>query len=185
LHADLEQELRLNGNLANFNRSLTSASLDYTIIKKILKAGIDYDFIYQHNPGKNFYETRQRASVSLSGQTKVDPFDFTIKTRLQSIYRDETHGDYKFNPEYRWRNKLECEYTIFGSPVKPYLSGEIFCPINGKHGFFLDGYRACLGAKYRLSAQTSLNFQLRYDQEVQQANPKGTLYGCIGWNYRL
>jgi len=181
--ATVEQEFRFNQNISSFDRSLTSVGVDYSIIKKLLKAEANYDLIYQRQD--TYFEFKHRASASLSAQMKYNSFGFKLRTRGQSTWRDESRGDYKFNPKYVWRNKLECEYTIFGSPVKPFVSGEIFCPINGANGFFMDGYRAVIGAKYRTSARTTLEFLLRYDQEVQVSNPKTMLYGGVGWNYKL
>ena len=181
--AKVEQEIRFNNNFALFDRSLTSVGVNYTIIRKVLKAVADYDFIYQRQI--DYFEIRQRSSVALSSQFKLNSFDFELRTRGQAIWRDESRGDFKFNPKYVWRNKLECTYTIFGSPVKPYLSTEIFCPINSVHGFYLDGLRATMGVKYRMSLHTSTVFFIRYDQDIQQANPKSIFYGGIGWNYRL
>lgn len=183
LGATVEQEFRFKQNVSSFDRSLTSVGVDYTIIKKLLKAEVNYDFIYQRQD--TYFEFRHRGSASLSAQTKYDAFGFKLRTRAQSTWRDENRGDYKFNPKYVWRNKLECEYTIFGSPVKPFVSGEVFCPLNSGNGFFMDGYRAVVGAKYRLSSHTSLEFMLRYDQDVQVSNPTSILYGGIGWSYKL
>jgi hypothetical protein len=181
--ANASQELRFNQNLTSFDRSLTSLGLDYDLIRKLLKAEIEYDFIYKNQI--DYYEVRQRASLGLSTQVKFNSLNFKFRTKAQSTWRDETRGDYKFNPKYVWRNKLECTYTIFGSPVKPFVSGEVFCPLNGSNGFFLDGYRAIAGAKYRTSAHTTLEFQVRFDQEIQQASPKSIFYGGIGWYYDL
>jgi hypothetical protein len=179
----VEQELRFNQNLSSFDRLLTSIGLNYSIIRKILKAEIDYDFIYQRQ--NEYFEFRHRASVALVGSVSYHSFDFELRTRGQAIYRDETRGDYKFNPKFVWRNKLECTRTIFGSPIKPYLSAEIFCPLNTAMGFCMDGFRVVLGAKYRLSEHVTILPFLRYDQDVQQPNPKSLLYGGFGWSYKL
>lgn len=183
MSANMSQEIRFNQNLTSFDRSMTSLGLDYSLIRKVLKAEIGYDLIYQNQT--DFYEFRHRASFALSTQYKLDSYSFQFKTKAQSTWRDESRGDYKFNPKYVWRNKLECTYTIFGSPVKPFVSGEVFCPLNGGKGFYMDGYRAIIGAKYRTSAHTTLEFMIRYDQDIQQSNPKSIVYGGFGWNYTL
>lgn len=183
MSANVSQEIRFNQNLTSFDRSMTSLGLDYSLIRKVLKAELGYDFIYQNQI--NLYEFRHRASFALAAQYKLDSYSFQLKTKAQSTWRDESRGDYKFNPKYVWRNKLECTYTIFGSPVKPFVSGEVFCPLNGGNGFYMNGYRAIMGAKYRTSAHTTLEFMIRYDQDIQQSNPKSIVYGGFGWNYTL
>lgn len=181
--AKLEQELRFNHNLSTFDRSLTSIGVDYALIRNFLKAQVDYDFIYQRQ--NDYFEFRHRTSAALATSISCRSLDFELRTRGQAIWRDESRGDYKFNPRYVWRNKLECSYKIFGSPVKPFASGEVFLPLNSAHDFYMDGYRVTLGLKYRTSQHASLQFYLRYDQDVQQANPKSILYGGVGWNYKL
>jgi hypothetical protein len=181
--ASASQELRFNQNYTNFDRSLTSVGLDYTILSKLLKAEAEYDFICQNQIG--YFEIRHRVALGLSATAKSYSFYFKLRTKLQSTFRDETRGDYKFNPKYVWRNKFECSYTIFGSPVKPFASAEVFCPLNSVHGFFMDGYRATAGVKYRTSAHVTWEFLLRCDQEIQQANPKRIFYTGVGWNYDL
>lgn len=175
------QELRFNRQLSALDRSATSADLEYTIIRKVLKAELGYDFLYYNQ--STYFEPRHRVSFALSLQHKIDPFALKFRSKIQSTWRDESRGDYKFNPKYVWRNKLEAVYTIFGSPVKPYLSEEIMCPLNTTRGFLLDMCRTESGLRYRISESTTWEFFLRYDQEVQVKAPKSVLYGGVGWNY--
>lgn len=180
---NLDQELRFNTNLTELDRSATSASFDFALIPKFLKVEAGYDLLYQNKV--SYYEFKHRAAIGLSVQKKLSLIGLKFRTKLQSTWRDETMGDYKFNPKAVWRNKLECNYTIFGSSVKPFTSAELFCPINSANGFFMDGLRLVVGAKYRTSARTTLDFYVRYDQDIQQPNPKSIVYGGIGWNYKL
>lgn len=181
--AKVEQEVRFNNNFTSFDRTLTSVALDYTLIKKTLKAQIDYDFIYQNQI--QFYEVRHRASAALAYSFALNSFEFDLKTRGQSIWRDDARGNYKVNPKLVWRNKIECAYAIFGSPIKPFVSAEMFCPLNNPRGFFMDGYRLVAGAKYRISTHVSIEPFVRFDQEIQQKNPKRIFYGGFGWTYKL
>jgi hypothetical protein len=121
----------------------------------------------------------------LSTEKGINRFDLGFRTKVQATWRDELRGSYKYNPKYVWRNKLGLDYDIFGLPLKPFISAELFCPLNGAKGFFLDGYRTTLGVKYKISKHHSVELEMLYDQEVQQANPKGIVYGVVGWNYKL
>ena len=175
------QELRFNNPFSALDRSAPSVDLEYTLIRKVLKADVGYDFLYYNQT--TWFEPRHRVAFALSLQQKVDPFALKLRSKIQSTWRDESRGDYKFNPKYVWRNKLEAVYTIFGSPVKPYLSEEIMCPLNTTRGFLLDMFRTEGGVRYRISESTTWQFFLRYDQEVQVKSPKAVLYGGVGWNY--
>lgn len=179
----LEQEFRFDQNVTSFNRSLTSLGVNYSLLRKLLMAEADYNFIYQHK--NDVYEFRHRASLGLSTELKLRTLEIGLRTRTQATWRDEQRGSYNYNPKYVWRNKLECAYDIFGSPLKPFISGELFCPVNGAKGFYMDGYRATLGLKYRISRHTSVQVQFRYDQEIQQVSPKSMMYAGVSWNYKL
>lgn len=181
--AKAEQELRFNQNSTLYNRSMTTIGVDYTILRKVLKAGLDYDFMHLNR--LEYFEFRHRVSTSLTAKLDLHSWGLEWRTKAQATLRDETRGDYNYNPKYVWRNQIELNYTIFGSPFKPYLSAEIFCPLQSKHGFYMDGFRGILGLKYRVSQRNSLDFRLRFDQDLQQANPQSMLYGVIGWNFRL
>lgn len=178
-----EEELRFNQNITSFNRSKTTLGLNYSLYRDILMAEVDYNFIYLN--GIDNYEFRHRCSVGLSTQTDIDRFNLGFKSRVQTTWRDENRGSYNFNPKYVWRNKIELNYDIFGSPLKPYISEELFCPLNGAKGFYLNGLRTTAGLKYRLTKHNSVEVQLMYDQEIQQANPQGIIYACAGWTYKL
>lgn len=181
--AKAEQELRFNQNSTLYNRSMTTIGVDYAILKKVLKAGFDYDFMHLNR--LEYFEFRHRVSTSLSAKLDMHSWGLEWRTKGQATLRDETRGDYNYNPKYVWRNQIEFNYSIFGSPFKPYVSAEIFCPLQSKHGFYIDGLRAVLGLKFRVSQRNSLDFKLRFDQDLQQANPQSMLYGVVGWNYKL
>lgn len=178
-----EQELRFNQSYQSFDRSLTALMVDYTLLPKILKAGLEYDFIYQKQT--DIFEFRHRASLALSTQFKVSAFDINLRTRYQATWRDNNRGDYNYNPRNVWRNKVECTYNIFGSPVKPSVSAELFCPLNGSKGFHMDSYRLKLAVRYKYSAHQSIEAFIRYDAEIQKATPNTILYTGLGWNYKL
>lgn len=178
-----EQELRFNQSYLSFDRSLTALTVDYSLLPKILKAGVEYDLVYQKQT--DIFEFRHRASLGLSTQFEVSTFDINIRTRYQSTWRDNNRGDYNYNPKNVWRNKVECTYNIFGSPVKPSVSAELFCPLNGSKGFHMDSYRLKLAARYKYSPHQSIEAFVRYDAEIQQAAPKTILYTGLGWNYKL
>lgn len=178
-----EEEIRMKQNLSSFDRALTSGTLDYTLMRKILKLQLDYDFILQNKI--EYTEVRHRVSLAFAGSKSFGNFDFDLRTRGQSAWRDETRKNYKINPKLIWRNKLDCEYRIFGSPLRPYASAEIFFPANDTRGFYMDAFRLVGGIKYRISMHTSMQAFLRYDEEVQQKKPQRIVYTGLGWTYKF
>lgn len=180
----VEQELRFDQLSTSLNRSATSFGVDFALVRRFVSAQIDYDLLYRRN-NDAFYEFRHRSSLGLLVQYKCSGFNYRFRTRMQTTYKIENHGGKTFYPRYVWRNKLELRHPIFGSPLAPYLYGEMFCPINSIDGFYMDGYRVVLGTRYKVSKRNDIDFQLRFDQKIQQANPKNILYCCVGWDYKL
>lgn len=179
----LEQELRFDRGLSSLQRSATSLSADFTIVRRLLKAEIDYSLHYRRENEKQ-YEYRHRFSAGFVVQQRYARFIFKLRTRGQATLRNENRGDYKYNPKYVWRNRLQIEYNIRKSPFRPYVSAEIFCPINSDYGFFMDAYRIVAGTTYSLSKRSELDFQIRYDQDIQVASSSpNILYGGVGWSY--
>lgn len=183
LDGKVSQEFRFDENLTHFNRSATTAELVYTLIRKKLLLGADYDLLCYNQ--ENRYELRQRAALSLTYKQEFRDFSFSLRTRGQATFRDEATGEYKFNPRYLWRNKLGCSYRIFGSRFKPFGAMEIACPINSKQGFYMNKYRVEAGTSYRYSRHVTLEAKLRFDQGIQEVDPQNILYGCFGWNYKF
>lgn len=182
--ATIEQELRFDQLSTSLNRSATSIGADISLIRRFLRAQFNYDLLYRKNNDTG-YEFRHRSSIGLLAQYKYNRLNYRLRTRMQATFRDENRGDYKFNPVCVWRNRFELRYDVFGSPFTPYLFWEMFCPVNTMYGFFMDGYRISFGTKYKVSKRSDIDFQLRFDQEVQQPDPENILYCCVGWNYKL
>lgn len=180
---ELEQEIKLNDRFTSLERSATSIAADFTIIKRYLKAKVDYNLLYRRNDEN--YEFRHRASFALTGQYRYDRFTFRLRSRIQTTYRSEDRGDYSYNPKYVWRNRFMLDYNIRKSPFRPYISAEIFCPLNSDYGFFMDSYRLAAGTRYNLSKRSVFDFQLRFDQDIQQKDARNILYLGVGWSYAL
>ncbi len=166
-----EEELRLMDNQANFDRLASTVGIDYSIISKKLKAGIYYCYIYMFN-NDFMYENRHRYYLSLSYKEPVGRFDLSWRVRAQGTYRDENRGSYKINPKYVLRNKLQAEYSIFGSPWKPYLSCELTNSLNDPLGNEIYKIRFQGGTSWRLDRTTYLEFFLRADEYFFGEDPR-------------
>ena len=166
-----EQEVRLLTNNTGFDRSKSSIGVDYTIVKG-LKAGVFYNYIYMYN--SNFlYESRHRYYANLSYKYGVNrKITLAWRTRFQGTFRDESRGEYKINPKYVLRNKLEAEYNILGTRWKPYLSAEATNTLNDPLGNEIYKLRFQGGTSWRLDRTTYLEFYLRADEYLTGQDPR-------------
>jgi hypothetical protein len=158
-----EEEIRLLNNSTGFDRTVTSLGIDYSLFDRKMKAGVYYAFLYLYNKD-HFYEARHRYYLNLSYKETFEPFILSWRGRLQGTYRDETRGEYKINPKYMMKNRIEAAYTIWGSPWKPYLSCDFSTSLNDPvMGYELTRMRFQGGANLRLNRTSWIDFFLRFD----------------------
>lgn len=177
----LTEEVRFNESVSNFNRSKTSVELDYTILRRVLSTSVRYDLLAYGNSSSSS-SIAHRGRYALTAQYRGLPVRFKLRTALYSTWRGSS-VEGSTNPRLMWRNKLTLDYNFKKQGLRPYLSGELFVPLNGNKSMELSDYRAALGLKYRTSKASTLDFFVRYQQEVNRKNPDSILYGGIGWNY--
>jgi hypothetical protein len=171
LSLGIEEEIRLSTN-NSFDRNITSVGLDYALINKKLKIGAYYAFIYLSNDD-HLYEPRHRYHVNLSYKETLSSFTLSWRGRYQVTYRDENRGEYKINPKQVMKNKLEVEYSIWGSPWKPYISCDFSTLLNDPvRGYELTRLRFQGGTSWRLNKTTYLDFHFRWDEYIRYKEPR-------------
>ncbi len=164
LSAVFEEEVRLLTNGMGFDRTATSLGLDYSFLEKKAKIGGFYTFIYKYN-NDQFFEPRHRFYLNLIYKENLDPFTIMWRGRAQATIRDESLGSFRINPKYILKNKIEVAYTIFGSPIKPFISCDFYTLLNNpEESFQLTRLRYAGGINWRLNRTNSLEIYLRYDQ---------------------
>ncbi|GHT18962.1 hypothetical protein AGMMS4957_02240 [Bacteroidia bacterium] len=177
----LEEEVRLVNNETGFDRSATAIGVDYTFLNNQLKVGAYYAFIYLYN-SNHYYEPRQRYYLNLAYKQPVSQFTFSWRGRVQGTHRDEARGDYKINPKYVMKNKLEVDYTIWGKPWKPYLSCDLSTELNDYLGNDLTRLRYQGGTGWRLNRTDYVELFLRYDHHL---NWKDANVVSLGLGYKV
>lgn len=172
LELSYEAELRLLSNNTGFERATSSIGAEYTIISKKLKAGVFYNYMYVYNSSFR-YESRHRYYANLSYKQKISrKVTLSWRSRFQGTYRDENRGEYKINPKYVLRNRLEAEYSISGSRWKPYFSVEATNSLNDPLRNEIYKLRFQGGTSWRLDRTTYLEFYLRADEYLVGEDPR-------------
>ena len=179
----IEEEVRLVTNTIGFDRSVTSAGLDYALWNKRIKVGATYAFIYLYN-NDYWFEPRHRYYFNLSYRETVGNFTFSWRGRVQGTYRQENRGRYKINPKYIMKNKFEIEYSIWGKPWKPFVSCDLSSELNDPTGNDLSRIRTEAGTTYRLNRTDYLTFFLRWDEYLIDDDPRVIAAG-IGYRMKF
>lgn len=178
---NFDEEIRLvNNNKYNFDRSATTVGLDYSIIRKKLKVGAYYSFLYLYN-SDFLFEPRHRFFVNVSYKEDIDKFTISWRGRFQGTVRDEDRGLYKVNPKYVLRNKFEVEYNIWKSRWKPYVSCDLATVLNDPR-YDLTRIRLQGGTEVRLTRTTYMTMFARYDINYEKGD--NNIFS-LGLSYRI
>jgi hypothetical protein len=177
----LEEEIRLINNPVGFDRNVMAFGLDYALFDRKLKLGVYYAFLYLYNDDYLF-EPRHRSYFNISYKETLEPFTFSWRGRLQGTYRNENRGSHKINPKYGMKNKFQVEYSIWGSPWKPFMSCDISNDLNDPMGNELTRFRYQGGVTWRLNRTDYLEFFARYDQHTA-GNEANIL--AVGVSYKV
>ena len=177
------EEVRLLNNSTVFNRSTTSIGLDYTIFDRRVKIGAYYAFIYLHNDDY-LYEIRHRYYFNLLYKETLGRYTLSWRGRFQGTQRDENRGMYKVNPKYVMKNKFQVEYSVWGRPWKPFISGDLSTELNNPMGNELTRIRYEAGTAWRLNRTDYLEFFVRFDQYTDSQEPYVLALG-IGYKLKL
>lgn len=180
LELSFEGEARLlTNNNSGFDRLSGDIGLEYTILPG-LKAGAFYSHIYLYN-SDFLYENRHRYYANFSYKYDVNrKITLAWRTRFQGTTRDENRGEYKTNPKYVLRNRVEIEYAILGTPFKPYFSCEATNSLNDPLGNEIYRLRFQGGITWRLDRTTYLEFFVRANEYLVDEDPRVVSIG-IGY----
>lgn len=185
----VEEELRFKSyDGVHLDRWLNSLAFETPInipmLGKRLHVGAQVGYM-RHYDDEQYYDNRFRWGVDLSYYENFRRFKFTYRSRLLCTYRDETTGDYRVNPKWYWRHKLQAAYQMPGSRFKYTLSSELFWRLRQESRYsFVDQLRSTLSVSYRLSRRQYLSAFVRMDNDLQVANPMDTFYFGIGYEYK-
>lgn len=169
--ASFEQEFIFSNNLTNFSRSKSTVGVDYSLIRKKLKAGFAYSFIRKEED-YSWFETRHRFTMGLTYKEEIKRnLTLSLRSRLQSTLRDESRGDYRINPKYYWRNRLQLNYQMPRLPLKPEVSCEFFYPLNREVSNLIDAWRITAGMEYQWNKRNAVSLYYRVDREQNVPNP--------------
>jgi hypothetical protein len=163
LDLSIEEEVRLIDHASGFDRSVTTAGGEYALFNRKLKVGAYYALMYLYNNDRLF-EVRHRYYAQVSYKTAFESFALSWRGRMQGTYRNENRGEYKINPKYVMKNRIQVEYAIWGKPWKPFVSCELSNELNDPTGNEWTRIRYQGGTSWRLNRTDYLDFFIRHDR---------------------
>jgi len=185
-----ETELRTIYFLRLIDRWSIGAALDYSILKQ-LKIGVGYQLMnsldYDADYMKDYF-IRNRLHASAIGKLKWNDFSFSLRQRIQVTFKEErmqtdgTVDDYKMNPAWAWRNRLQVEYNIPNCKITPSASIETFYDLNNPDGNSFENIRSVLSLDYKLNKKNHVELYGVINSELQSDDADGKY--ILGLSYK-
>ncbi len=182
LNASILQEFRFNENITELGAFFTEAGLEYKI-NKHFKVEANYRFT-QRRKVENYYSYRHRFNFDLKYSKKIKPFELKYRIRFQDQYKDIGRSDDGGVVEYYLRNKLNLQWNL-NKAYSPYVSLELFSPLNYPRYAVFDNIRAMAGMEYAFSKHHNLDLYYMIQKEVNVSRPETYFIIGVGYAYKL
>ncbi len=188
----LTEKVRFSDGSTRYSQSKTAVVVQQTLLKRQLdlhdlrlRIGGGYTFINRLSDpyGNPYYENQHRLMMQSTLTKDYGFWRFGGRVRLQSTFRDESRGDYRYNPKLMLRGRLSAAYAMPDKPWRFGANAEYFYRLNDPRGAFVDEMRYTLETTRILDRRQSLTLYLKYFHELQVADPLRML--CVGIRYEF
>ncbi len=178
----ISQEFRFNENYTELGTVFTDAGINYKV-NKHFQVSANYRFIRKRST-EDFYNTRHRFYVDVKYSKKIKPFEVSIRNRFQDQYSDVGRAADGGVPEFYFRNKLGLDWNT-KTAFSPYLSVELFSPLNYPRSFAFDNIRATAGVDYSISKHHKIDLYYLIQKELNVSHPAMDFILGLGYSYKL
>ncbi|MEO8146917.1 MAG: DUF2490 domain-containing protein [Bacteroidia bacterium] len=166
------QQNAFNQNLNELGYWFLEAGLDYRLTRNFTLSGA-YRYMERRNRG-NFYHTRQLLIGDFTYSKSVKRFSFSMRARFQNMYYgDLLETDYRAPKLYN-RDRFTLRYKI-NYYLAPYISTEIFFPLNNPVNKSMNQVRGTIGFFYQFNERFKTEIYYQVQQQLNVKN-KYTYY---------
>jgi len=178
----ISQELRFNENITELGAAFTDAGLSYKL-NKHFEIAANYRFT-QRRRNDNYYSFRQRFYGDVKYSRKLKPFDVSFRTRIQDQISDIGRASDGGVPEYYWRNKLSLKWDT-KKAYSPYVSVELFSPLNYPRINAFDAMRTTAGVEYEISKHHKVDIYYMIQKVLNVSKPETDFILGLGYFYKI
>lgn len=182
LTATLSTELRFNENITELGTIFTDIGLEYKLNKNF-QISANYRF-YKKRTMYDYYRIKQRIYFDIKYSKKLKPFQIQFRTRFQFGYADIGHDYKNGNTAYYLRNKLSLKKEI-KKKYTPYVSFELFSPLNYPRTSVFDDMRATAGMEYSFSKRNKIDVFYMIQKQLNVSISTTDFILGIGYYFKL
>jgi hypothetical protein len=180
---EIEEEIRLKDNAAEVDMYFTDAGISYNFWNNF-KLAANYRYIRKYEP-EGFYSNMHKYYIDLEYENNIRRWEYSIRTRYQSRYKNINSSEQGFIPENHCRNKISFAYDIYRSPLKPEIGCEIYYQLNNPDGNKIDKLRVAPELNYSINRANRIKIYYMIEKEYSVKNPATNYILGIGYTYRL
>ncbi len=180
--ASISEEVRFNENISEVGMILTDIGVSYKY-NKHFQFAVGYRYSQKHKV-EDYYSVRHRFNVEVKYEKKLKPFQLQYRIRLQDQYSDIGKASDGCIPEYYLRNKLTMNLDM-DKPYSPYISLELFSPLNYPHINAFKGIRTAAGVEYKFLKHHKIDLYYLVQKELNVNNPVTDFVFGLGYFYKL
>lgn len=176
----LSEELRMADNISSPGTCFSEVGLNYRLNRNFRVSATYRFMLKERNDGT--YSNRHRIYFDLVYRERLKPLTILLRTRFQSQYADVYSSPEGKYAQYYSRNKLTLKYEI-SSRLRPYLSAELFTPLNAGSGCIIDNARYSGGSEYSLNRAHTIDLFYMIQHEYNVGDPETDHIIGIGYYY--
>lgn len=182
LNASILQEFRFNENITELGAFFTEAGLEYKI-NKHFQVEANYRFS-QKRKVEDYYSYRHRFNIDLKYSKKMKPLELKLRSRLQDQYAEIGRSADGGVAEYYLRNKIGVNWDN-QKAFTPYISIELFSPLNYPRYAVFDNIRTMAGVEYAFTKHHKLDLYYLVHKELNVSLPTTFFVMGFGYTYKI
>lgn len=178
----LLNEERWSQNLSELGYAFLDGGINYRLNRNWTVGG-NYRFMLVRSL-ENEYKDKHTAYGDIAYSNGLKKFSFTLRARMQNAWSPLVIGETKQNSVLYNRDKLTIRYRVNYYFI-PFISGELFVPVNHPTHEKPDRYRAAAGFYYQFSDHLKTELYYQISHELNQSNKKTNYAIGLGCFYRM
>lgn len=167
----LEQNT-FNQNMNELSYWFVETSLSYRLTRNLSFSGA-YRFMELRNRD-NFYNNRQILIGDINYSKSIKRFSFSARARFQNMYYGDLFDTYYRAPKLYNRDRITLRYK-YSYYFAPYISAELFFPINNPVNKSMNMVRGTVGLFYQFNERFKTEVYYQIQQQLNVKN-KYTFY---------
>lgn len=163
LNIELSPVLRTYKNASKIEEVFLEGELSYDLTKFISLAG-SYRIINNIEDDDN-YHLRHKWYAGIKGSFDFWRIDFSGRARFERRYKTYFEDEDDKIPSSHLRFKASAVLKTPSFPLNPYISGELFFPVNKEPEDLIDKKRFAAGVEYKISKKHAIDLEYIYQSD--------------------